>query len=233
MRKSKRKIRRGGLAPDKYLSEKQIERLLCYLHDRKLSGSQRAAINEFIVIMLLYSGLRAEELLALRLEDLPCYHGKDVIEVIDGKGDIDRAVEIPDWLSNRIDEFVKDYRRGAKPGSVLIPSEAGFRRVNIRKIRRVNGRCFEQSNIERSCRMIYHSLYNKLRRIGIQAGIGKLHPHMLRHTFLTRLYNVQQDLRFVQDQAGHYDPKTTAIYAQTANRLRRQQVQSLRLPSFS
>jgi integrase len=26
---------------------------------------------------------------------------------------------------------------------------------------------------------------------------------MLRHTYLTRLYNVEHDLRFVQDQAGH------------------------------
>jgi len=60
-----------------------------------------------------------------------------------------------------------------------------------------------------------------------QAGIGKLHPHMLRHTYLTRLYNIEKDLRFVQDQAGHASPTTTAIYAKTNNQARKRQVQAL------
>jgi len=57
--------------------------------------------------------------------------------------------------------------------------------------------------------------------------IGKLHPHMLRHTYLTRLYNVEKDLRFVQDQAGHASPTTTAIYAKTNNTARKRQVEAL------
>jgi len=58
-------------------------------------------------------------------------------------------------------------------------------------------------------------------------GIGKLHPHMLRHTYLTRLYNVEHDLRFVQDQAGHASPTTTAIYAKTNSKARKRQVEAL------
>ena len=50
---------------------------------------------------------------------------------------------------------------------------------------------------------------------------------MLRHTYLSQLYNVEQDLRFVQDQAGHASPTTTAIYAKTNNRARRRQVEAL------
>ena len=76
-------------------------------------------------------------------------------------------------------------------------------------------------------RNIYRSIYAKIKRIGEQAGIGKLHPHMLRHTYLTRLYNVEKDLRFVQDQAGHASPTTTAIYAKTNNKARKRQVQAL------
>ncbi|MFC1793445.1 tyrosine-type recombinase/integrase [Planctomycetota bacterium] len=57
--------------------------------------------------------------------------------------------------------------------------------------------------------------------------IGKLHPHMLRHTYLTRLYNVEHDLRFVQDQAGHASPTTTAIYAKTNSKARKRQVEAL------
>ncbi len=50
---------------------------------------------------------------------------------------------------------------------------------------------------------------------------------MLRHTYLTRLYNTEKDLRFVQDQAGHASPTTTAIYAKTNNKARKRQVEAL------
>ncbi len=50
---------------------------------------------------------------------------------------------------------------------------------------------------------------------------------MLRHIYLTRLYKVEKDLRFVQDQAGYASPTTTAIYAQTNNKARKRQVQAL------
>ncbi len=63
--------------------------------------------------------------------------------------------------------------------------------------------------------------------IKLAPDIGKLHPHMLRHTYLTRLYNVEKDLRFVQDQAGHASPTTTAIYAKTNNTARKRQVEAL------
>lgn len=76
-------------------------------------------------------------------------------------------------------------------------------------------------------RMIYRSIYEKMKKLGQKSGIGKLHPHMLRHTYLTRLYNVEHDLRFVQDQAGHASPTTTAIYAKTNNKARKRQVEGL------
>lgn len=221
MRRTNRKIRRGGLAPDKYLSERQVEMLLCDVARRTGKGSLRAAVNEFVIIMLLYSGLRAEELLALKIANTPYHHGKNVIDVTDGKGNVDRAIEIPQWLSDKICQFIERWRYGSKPGSILVPSEAGTRRVVITR-KSYRGKPVV---VERSARMIYHSLYYRLRAIGRRSGIGRLTPHMLRHTYGTRLYNVQQDLRFVQDQLGHADPRTTAIYAKTTNALKRQQIE--------
>ncbi len=69
--------------------------------------------------------------------------------------------------------------------------------------------------------------YAKIKCIGEQAGIEKLHQHMLRHTYLTRLYNVEKDLRFVQDQADHASPTTTVIYAKTNSKTRKRQVEAL------
>lgn len=225
-----RKKRRGGLSPDKFLSEQQIGKLLRYLGTGSKAGGQRAAVNEFIVIILLYTGLRAEELLSLRICDLPCYHGKDLIEVQDGKGDVSRSVVIAEWLSDTIRVFVREHRKGAKPNSILIPCEKGFRRVILRRTRMKEGKRIIKTTVERSCRMIYQSLWERLRRIGYRAQIGRLTPHMLRHTYLTNLYNEGQDLRFVQDQAGHADPKTTAIYTATMNHRRLEQVRSLKRP---
>jgi len=75
--------------------------------------------------------------------------------------------------------------------------------------------------------MIHRSIYDKMKKLGRQSGIGKWHPHMLRHTYLTRLYNVEHDLRFVQDQAGNSSPTTTAIYAKTNSKARKRQVEAL------
>jgi hypothetical protein len=57
------------------------------------------------------------------------------------------------------------------------------------------------------------SLYNKVKRIGRDAKIENLHPRILRSTYVVRLYNSEQDLRFVQQQAGHTSLRTTALYA--------------------
>ena len=69
--------------------------------------------------------------------------------------------------------------------------------------------------------------FYEIKGIGEQAGTGELHPHMLRHTYLTRLYNVEKELRFVQDQAGYASLTITAIYTKTNNTARRRQVEAL------
>ena len=167
-----------------------------------MRGATRAIIDELIFELLVNSGLRASELCDLNIGDLPVEHGKDCIWVRDGKGKVSRVVDIFEKLRQRVERFVKLYRKGAKGNAPLLVSERG-------------------SRIE------YRSVYSKIQHIGEQAGIGKLHPHMLRHTYLTRLYNVEKDLRFVQDQAGHASPTTTAIYAKTNNTARKRQVEAL------
>ncbi|MBW2174901.1 MAG: tyrosine-type recombinase/integrase [Deltaproteobacteria bacterium] len=124
-----------------------------------------------------------------------------VVWVRDGKGKVSRVIDISEKLQKRLERFVKLHRKGASADDPLLMSEQGGR-------------------------MQYRSVYGKIKSVGQKAGI-KLHPHMLRHTYLTRLYNVEKDLRFVQDQAGHASPTTTAIYAKTNNTARKRQVEAL------
>ena len=205
-KKRARKNEKGGLAPNKYLSDVQLNKLRKYVKSKadlaRMRGGSRSVVDELIVELLVNTGLRASELCNINIGDLPAKHGKDCIWIRDGKGKVSRTVDIPDKLKKRLERFVKLYRKGARAKSALLVSEQGGR-------------------------IIYRSIYAKIRRIGQQAGIGKLHPHMLRHTYLTRLYNIEKDLRFVQDQAGHASPTTTAIYAKTNNTARKRQLEAL------
>jgi len=198
--------RRGGLPPDKFLTDTQLRRLRQYVKDMadlaRQRGSSRAIIDELIVELLVNTGLRASELCDLNIGDLPVSHGKDSIWIRNGKGKVTRTVDIPESLQKRLERYVRLYRKGAKPKDPLFVSAKGGR-------------------------MIYRSIYEKIKKLGRQSGIGKLHPHMLRHTYGTRLYNVEQDLRFVQDQLGHASPTTTAIYAKTNSKARKRQLEAL------
>lgn len=197
---------RGGLLPEKYLTEDQQRKLLCYVTKQadlaRYRGKKRAIVDELIIFLFLNTGLRASEICALKIKDLPISHGKNVIVVRAGKRKTTRTIEISEKLQKRLDRFIKLYCKGAKPGDCLL--------IN-----------------ERKKPFGYFSIYSKIRRIGDQAGLKNLHPHVLRHTYLTRLYNIEHDLRFVQDQAGHASPKTTAIYAQTDQEARRRQVEAV------
>ena len=51
----------------------------------------------------------------------------------------------------------------------------------------------------------------KAKKAGIQKDV---HFHLLRHTYLTKLYARTKDIRLVQQVAGHADISTTQIYTQ-------------------
>lgn len=209
-KRTKRIRYRGALAPDKYLSCEQVRTVKAHLAKRlkaavkpsmsSVGDSRRAAVNQFIFLMLLNTGLRAAELCALQMRDLPGCHGKCVVYVRSGKGRVARAVYISAATADMITLFIRWYRKNAKPRSPLLVSEEG----------RAMG---------------YYSLYSKMRIIGRHVGF-RLTPHMCRHTYGVRFYNtVQYDLLFLRDQMGHKSIETTAIYARTDNEKRRRQIE--------
>jgi site-specific recombinase XerD len=195
------RIRRGNPLRTKYLTDAQLQTLLKYVKNKadvaRRKGTTRAIVDELIIFLLVNTGLHASEICSLRIADLPMEHGENSILVRDFKGDVHRSVEITSKMAECLERFVRLYRKVANHDEPLMINERGKR-------------------------LSYMSLYSKVKKIGEKAKIGKLHPHMLRCTYLVRLYDDKTDLRFVQEQAGHASRKTTALYAQMTSDRERQ-----------
>ncbi|MHC4105089.1 MAG: tyrosine-type recombinase/integrase, partial [Planctomycetota bacterium] len=65
----------------------------------------RAVINEMLIVIMVETGLRAAEISNMKLKDLPGYHGKQGIDVRQGKGGKDRTVGISRYLANRLTDY--------------------------------------------------------------------------------------------------------------------------------
>jgi site-specific recombinase XerD len=67
---------------------------------------------------------------------------------------------------------------------------------------------------QRGVRMDRHAATRRLHHLADAAGVNlpRMHPHMLRHTYVTTMLDAGVDLRDVQIAARHADPRTTMRY---------------------
>ncbi|MCT9934896.1 tyrosine-type recombinase/integrase [Planotetraspora sp. A-T 1434] len=72
-------------------------------------------------------------------------------------------------------------------------------------------------------RMDRHAATRRVRRLAETAVVRlpRMHPHMLRHTFVTTMLDAGVDLRDVQITARQADPRTTMRYDRARNNLDR------------
>ena len=145
-----------------------------------------------LVAMLGLLGLRIFEATGADIADLGEEHGHRILRVC-GKGTKVVLVPLPPAVGRAIDRAV-----GGRPGGPVLLNS-------------------------REARMDRHAATRRLRNLATTAGvrIGRTHPHMLRHTFVTTMLDAGVDLRDVQIAARHADPRTTMRYDRARQNLDR------------
>ncbi|RYG71220.1 integrase [Lentibacillus lipolyticus] len=141
--------------------------------------------NKLIVYLLLYTGVRVTELVNIQQKDIDFLTSTLTIK---GKGGKIRE------LSLRADviELIEEYRKGDRMASSF--RESPYLLVS-----------------QRSPKMHRDAVRDWLANISNELGF-KLHPHLFRHTFCTKLLKKGVDLTTVSKLAGHGSVNMTAKY---------------------
>lgn len=163
------------------ITEEEQRRLL-RMADR-ISARDRA-----IVVLLLYTGLRLAELVALDLADVRLSARKGLVVVRSGKGDAYREVPLNALVRQVLEEWLVERKARAAHGERALFIGRSGRRLSKRSVDDV------------------------VRGVGKDAGVS-LSAHVLRHTFLTRMVRQGSDLVLVAELAGHRRLETTRRYS--------------------
>jgi site-specific recombinase XerD len=159
-----------------------------------LLGALRRWRDRAMLEAMVLGGLRACEVIGLRLEDLRPVERR--VFIADGKGGHQRLVPV----SARFFASVARYLDAERP--VDATTERVF--VSLKGPRR--GQALSLDGLEEI-----------VRAAKARAGLSHATCHELRHTCLTRLREAGMALEAVQAQAGHRSIESTRIYLHLAN----------------
>jgi len=186
-----------------------------------------------LMIQLLYgSGMRMNELLRLRVQDIDFDHRLIVVHA--AKGDKDRTTLLPELLVGSLQQHLQavkslheqDLREGF--GAVWLPDALARKYPNAAKEWPWQF-VFPSAQLSRdpeSGLLRRHHVYDKtlqaaMKRAVGRAGISKRASlHTLRHSFATHLLMQGTDIREIQELLGHKSVETTMIYTHVVRELK-------------
>jgi len=159
-------------------------------HIRHLLGCIESPVHRACLSLVYACGLRISEARVLEVGAID--RASSTLRII-GKGDKERRVPLPQPMLEELGRVWKTHRNRRW----LFPNRAGTRPVT------------------------YDVLARTLAAAARAAGITRrVTPHMLRHSYATRLIENGIDLRTVQVLLGHQSIATTAIYTHLTEPIR-------------
>ncbi|MDI6666236.1 tyrosine recombinase XerC [Leuconostoc falkenbergense] len=166
-----------------YENEMQELFAVAYDHSDKL-WQRNAALLEFLYA----TGARVAEIASFQLEQVDF---SQRLVLIHGKGNKDRYVPFGHFASIALSTYIDGLRSELTAGMdhrVVFVNHRG-QPITTAGITYILDQLMKQSSLT-----------------------GKIHPHMLRHTFATHLLNHGADMRTVQELLGHVNLSTTQMY---------------------
>ena len=169
-----------------YLTTDEVEKLLNLYRKSQDPLEKR---NQILLETLYASGLRASELIGMKLNQIQLE--KNYFRV-HGKGGKTRLVPFYEQLAADLLDYINHYRplltNAESPHDELLLSKTGQPLTRQR-------------------------VWQVVQEMTIEAGISKhVYPHMIRHSFASHLLSNGADLRSIQEMLGHADISTTQIY---------------------
>jgi len=179
------------------LSAEEVRALLAAPDESTPLGVRDAAMLHTMYA----AGLRVSELVRLDLSSVQLDEG---FVVAHGKGNKRRLVPIGIPARERIARYRAEVRERW--------AAAGERALFV---------------TERGTAMTRQNFFERVRIHAMTAGIRRISPHKLRHSFATHLVERGADLRAVQAMLGHADISTTQIYTHVLDERARAMVRDL------
>jgi len=177
------------------LSPKEVRYLLSGPDREKPEGARDYAL----LLLMLRTSLRVSEACRLRLSQIRWSHGRWTVR-LKVKGGRERTQPIPADVKQAIDDYLrKDRKRREVQHSDGAEQYVFQPHTNYRTL---------EFNKPISSTMAWHIV----RRWAEFTGVGKLSPHDLRRTAITRALDQGLSYRQVQMMTGHRDPKTVMRY---------------------
>ncbi|MEU0090078.1 tyrosine-type recombinase/integrase [Kribbella sp. NPDC006257] len=162
------------------------------------------AARAVAVVALLTLGLRISELVGLDRDNLMVSGGEPMLRVL-GKGGIHREVYLTALASTALENYLAERDRTAQ---ATAPAVRG----------RTNASTSPLIATREGTRCSRFDLNALLRRIAVQAGpalqdvADRVHPHALRHAYVTIALEQEARIQHIQADVGHASIATTQYY---------------------
>jgi len=169
------------------LSDEEVQTILEGINENTLLGAR-----QYLIVLLLYdTGIRAQELCTLTLDNVDLE--ENVIKVM-GKGRKERIVPFGSRTKKYLQRYLTTWRPepDREDNNFLFLSPDGSP-------------------------LTYSNLSHMIKRLGVNAGIPRLHAHLFRHSFAVRYLMNGGDPMSLKRILGHTTLDVTQVYMHLAD----------------